>query len=220
MKSKKSKKKVKSHRKEEFPKEKLLAYFLEVVAHGFDRPLAELENKLQQYEERIFQNKKVRLGLLEGYFIKRKASAFKKVLKLTNDVADRIASKTENAIPLMLEVRDRLARNLFYAENVHENIQAMMSLHMSVEAQKTNEASLKTNEIMRILTVLTIFFLPLNFLAGIFGMNFQHMPLLSHPFGFWLSIVIMSVVTVGLSIFVLRQGWVQKPDLSTEMKHD
>jgi Mg2+ and Co2+ transporter CorA len=51
--------------------------------------------------------------------------------------------------------------------------------------RSTSRPGNRTNDIMRTLTALTAIFLPLNLIAGIFGMNFASMPLLREPFGFW-----------------------------------
>jgi magnesium transporter len=151
--------------------------------------------------------------LAERGSVKRKASAFKKVLRLTLDLMSKLIMKAECSIELFQESRDRLERSLFYAEDVHENIQSLLNLHLSVESQKINDASFRTNEIMRVLTVLTIFFLPLNFIAGVFGMNFREMPLLESSFGFWESLALMIVISAVLGLYLRSQGWLDKPEI-------
>lgn len=185
----------------------VLSYFFEQASLGFDPHLTELEHKMEKFEDRMFQNQRTKSMMLDGYYIKRRASAFKKVIKLTVDTLNKIALSSECPQGILQQTKDRLERNLFYSEDVYDNMQSLLNLHMSIEAQKTNEASFRTNEIMRVLTVLSIFFLPLNFLAGVFGMNFEHIPLLKHPEGFWVSIVSMFVISLGLLFYVLKKGW-------------
>ncbi|MBC7743349.1 MAG: magnesium and cobalt transport protein [Bdellovibrionaceae bacterium] len=189
----------------------LISLFFEQVSLGFDNPLTKLEYKLEKFEERMFQMQRTKSLLLEGYYIKRQASAFRKVMKLTVDAVSRLLQRVESAPGKLQEARDRLDRNLFYAEDVFDNVQSLLNLHMAIESQRTNEGSFRTNEIMRVLTVLTIFFLPLNFVAGVFGMNFQHIPLLSHPNGFGYSIALMLVISIALSYYVIRKGWLAHP---------
>ncbi|MFX8110488.1 CorA family divalent cation transporter, partial [Acinetobacter baumannii] len=62
----------------------------------------------------------------------------------------------------------------------------------------------RTNSIMRTLTVLTAIFLPLNLITGIFGMNFEWMPLIHDAGGFWDSAALMLMVAGGLW-FVFRR---------------
>lgn len=195
----------------------ILSRFFEQASLGFDPHLTELEKKMEEFENRLFQGRKLKSSMLQGYYIKRKASAFKKVTKLTIEVLNKVTATSDCPLGLMQQTKDRLERNLFYSEDVFDNMQSLLNLHMSVEAQRTNEASYRTNEIMRVLTVLSIFFLPLNFLAGVFGMNFERMPLLKNPDGFWESIVAMFVISLGLMWYVLKKGWLQdRPALGVE----
>ncbi len=74
------------------------------------------------------------------------------------------------------------------------------------EAYQSSLAN-RANEIMRVFTALTTIFMPLTFITGIYGMNFDHIPLLHETYGNY--IVIGSMVLVGLSMFFLfrKKGW-------------
>jgi magnesium transporter len=194
-------------------RQKLLSYFYDQVSLGFEEPLNELESKLTSFEEALFKKNKSKNFIEDGFYLKRKASALKKVLKLTLELMGKLIVKVDCTPESFQESKDRLERNLFYAEDVYENIQSLMSLHMSIESQKTNQASYRTNEIMRVLTVLTIFFLPLNFIAGVFGMNFAHIPFLQHEWGFWVSLFMMFLISFALAVYLFKQGWLAKPDI-------
>ncbi|MEQ1722705.1 MAG: CorA family divalent cation transporter [Pseudobdellovibrio sp.] len=202
--------------KEDVNKQKILSLIYEQAAIGFDRPLSDLENKLQSFEDKLFSKKKSKNFLQEGFYLKRKASAFRKVLKLSLELINKLVDKVECNHQLFQRPRERLERSLFYAEDVTDNIQSLLNLHIGIESQKTNEASFRANEIMRVLTVISIFFLPLNFLSGVFGMNFEHIPLLSHPLGFWASILVMVSISVILTAYLNKQGWLSRPQITGE----
>lgn len=206
-------KRIREDGAQDVSKQRFLGYFYDQVALGFDKPLTDLELMLDHFEERLFNKRKPRHFLREGFYLKRKASSFKKVLKLSLDLMNKLITKVECSPVYFQEAKDRLERSLFYAEDVYENIQSLLSLHMAIEAQKTNEASFRTNEIMRVLTVLSIFFLPLNFLAGVFGMNFVHIPLLNNKMGFWIAIFVMLVISSFVLYYLLRQGWMSRPEI-------
>jgi magnesium transporter len=195
-------------------KQKIISFFYEQASLGFDKPLSDLENKMQQIEQSFFSQNKSKEFLKEGFYLKRKSAAFKKVLKLTLDLLNKLVNKMDCSMVNFQESKDRLERSLFYAEDVYDNIQSLLNLHVSVESQKTNEASFKTNEIVRVLTVLTLFFLPLNFVAGVFGMNFAHIPFLQHEYGFWFSIAAMLGISILLTFYLLKQGWLRRPDIT------
>ena len=203
--------KIKSHLPEIMTKANIISYFFELVSVGFNAPLADLEKRMEAFEEQIFRGEKTKATLRDGYYIKRQASAFKKVLRFTVETQNKLMQKLDSPAAQMQEVRDQFERNLFYADDVFENVQSLLNLHIALASQKTNEASYKTNEIVRVLTVLTIFFSPLNFLAGVYGMNFEHIPLLQHEYGFWFAVLFMVVVSGGLLLYVLRNGWLKPP---------
>jgi len=75
----------------------------------------------------------------------------------------------------------------------------------------------RTNEIMRVLTVIATIFIPLTFIAGVYGMNFNssaspwNMPELNWFWGYPVSLVLMAVVACGQLIFFRRRGWLGVP---------
>ncbi|MES2801010.1 MAG: CorA family divalent cation transporter [Bdellovibrionota bacterium] len=191
----------------------LLGLLFEQVALAFESPINQLEANMEKFEENIFNHKRSKALLQEGYYIKRKASAYRKVLKYTLELMSRLAQKE-----LWQDSRDKLERYQFYAEDIFENTQGLLGLHLSIASQRTNEASLRTNEIMRVLTVLTIFFLPLNFIAGVFGMNFTHIPGLQHEWGFWASIALMLFISSALFIYIVVKGWLSPIDSDVNLR--
>jgi magnesium transporter len=70
-----------------------------------------------------------------------------------------------------------------------------------------SSASNRMNEIMKVLTIIATIFIPLTFIAGIYGMNFQFMPELKWPFGYFCALGFMSAVAIGLLIYFRRRKW-------------
>ena len=70
-------------------------------------------------------------------------------------------------------------------------------------------SEVKYNDVMRVLTVFSAFFLPLTFIVGVYGMNFAHMPELQHPWGY--PAVMAGMITVAATIFLWfrRKGWLK-----------
>jgi magnesium transporter len=70
------------------------------------------------------------------------------------------------------------------------------------------------NEVMKVLTIIATLFIPLGFIAGVYGMNFDpsrsawNMPELSWPWGYPFALGLMASVVVGLLIFFRRKGWI------------
>lgn len=178
----------------------------------YDEPLGALEKRTEEFEDKIFTASKSRAIIREGYYIKRKASVLRKVLKFSLDILNSLNNHPEFIWRDFQGLRENTERFLFYTEDVLENVTGLLNLHISLAAQKTNEASYRTNEVMRILTIFSIFFLPLNFLAGVYGMNFEFMPELKHPLGYTAVLVTMGVISIAIFIWVQKKGWMKNPD--------
>ena len=71
-----------------------------------------------------------------------------------------------------------------------------------------NLITLEQNQIIKIFTVFSIVFLPPTLIASIFGMNFNLIPGLSSPFGFWISIAMMLISSLGIILYFRNKGWI------------
>ena len=67
--------------------------------------------------------------------------------------------------------------------------------------------SLKSNNIMMILTVISTIFLPLTFIVGWYGMNFKYMPELEWQYGYYIVVAIMFGIAFGMLWFFKKKGW-------------
>lgn len=197
---------------ENLSQSQLLGHLITRILASFDGPIEDLEQKTDLIESRVFALRRRNI-LREGYKIKRKASNFRKVFKFTLDVLLKLQVKPGFPLDQALEIHDPLNRLIFYTDNIHEEIAGLLNLHLSLMSQKTNEASFKTNEIMRILTVVSIFFLPLNFITGVYGMNFENMPGLKSAQGSHIAFAAMLILAIAILGWIHKKGWLKKEDL-------
>lgn len=107
----------------------------------------------------------------------------------------------------LLQVRSRdvlehIERVLHHVQRLEQNAETAVQMHFNAQSHRTNE-------IMRTLTVLTAIFLPLNLIAGIFGMNFDFIPLLHQNHGFWWAMVSMGLTAGGLGLFFWRKRFLE-----------
>lgn len=87
------------------------------------------------------------------------------------------------------------------AEMYREMVTGLMNTYLSSVANRTNE-------VMKVLTIMASIFIPLTFMAGIYGMNFEHMPELKYQYSYAILCAAMSAVVVGMLIFFYRKGWI------------
>ena len=92
---------------------------------------------------------------------------------------------------------ERIERTL---DNLHDSL---------TELRETNNSLLSTkqNEIMKTFTVLAFFFLPLSFVASLFGMNTQHIPIIGYKYDFWVVFAGMVVIAIGCFIYFRHKDW-------------
>lgn len=102
------------------------------------------------------------------------------------------------------DVMEHVQRVLHHAARLQDSIESAVQLHFSATAHRTNQ-------IVRLLTIITAIFAPLTLIAGVFGMNFKYIPGLDHPHGFWITIAAMVAVTAGLLIFFRQRRVIDRP---------
>jgi len=108
----------------------------------------------------------------------------------------------------MLQVRSRdvlehIARVANHVHRLEQSLETAVQMHFSAQSHRTNE-------IMRTLTALTAIFLPLNLIAGIFGMNFEFIPMLHRSNGFWLTLTTMALIASTLVLFFWRKRYLTR----------
>lgn len=89
------------------------------------------------------------------------------------------------------DVQEHIERVLNHVRRLETSSESAVQMHFSLQGSRTNA-------IMRTLTVLTAIFLPLNLITGVFGMNFDALPLIHASHGFWLAFGLMALVVVML----------------------
>jgi len=99
------------------------------------------------------------------------------------------------------DVLEHIERVIHHVRRLEQNAETAVQMHFSAQSNRTND-------IMRTLTALTAIFLPLNLIAGIFGMNFEFVPLLHEQRGFWWALGSMVLITILLGGLFWRKRYV------------
>jgi len=86
-------------------------------------------------------------------------------------------------------------------ETFRDMLSGMLELYLS-------NVSLKLNETMKVLTIISTIFMPLSFLASLYGMNFRHMPELETEYGYYVVLAVMACTVTGMVLFFRRKGWI------------
>jgi len=110
----------------------------------------------------------------------------------------------------LLQVRSRdvlehIERVVHHVRRLEQSAETAVQMHFSAQSHRTND-------IMRTLTALTAIFLPLNLIAGIFGMNFDFIPLLHIYSGFWWAMGSMALIASALGLLFWRKRYIARSE--------
>lgn len=98
------------------------------------------------------------------------------------------------------DVRDHSIRILEIADSVKEMIASALEVHLTISTRKSNN-------IMKILTIMTAIMLPMSLIAGLYGMNFKHMPLIEADTGFYITIGAMLTTGTLMALYFKLKNW-------------
>ena len=104
----------------------------------------------------------------------------------------------------MLDSFRDIQEHLFQAVDMIEVFRDMLSNMLDIYLSSTSR---RMNEIMKVLTIISTVFIPLTFLAGVYGMNFSYMPELKVKFGYFAVLIFMALVAAGMLLFFKRKKW-------------
>ena len=182
--------------------------------------LSEIINKLQLYcypiSDHVSQDiENVEKVIFAGYekkmvkeilIIKRNIVNFRKIMQAHKNVIRKLIAK-KNKLFISNSSQVYLTNNL---EQTKEIWDVLEGLKENVEAlHNTNESliSFRLNDIMKILTMISVILLPINLIASIFGMNTPIMPFINNPQGFWMILGIMGLLIITFFFFFKKKSW-------------
>jgi magnesium transporter len=145
---------------------------------------------------------------------KKKLIQLRRIARPMRDVTEQLNS-TES--PFIEAENQRYFRNLnnscgYVIEEIESQIQildGMANFYYAAQGQRMNE-------IMRILTIVSAIFIPLTFIVGVYGMNFENIPELRMKNAYFVVLGVMISIGVTLFTYFLRRGWVKRSDYSLE----
>ncbi|MHA4741072.1 magnesium transporter CorA family protein [Dyadobacter sp. MSC1_007] len=165
----------------------------------YEKPSMKLTRDIEYYEENMFlKNRKA--SLLKGlYYLRRRVEVTRRILMLSHEIVDKMD------VPGQSNTYTRDTRDLYIKlhniyDTLFENINHLVMVYFSISSQRTNE-------IVRVLTVFSVFFMPLTFIVGVYGMNFDFMPELRLKWGYPGVMILMGFITFGIYVWFKRNGW-------------
>jgi len=177
----------------------LLLKIISRVQHSYSAYSNLLNTQIDESETGLFI-RKTSVGSIETlYMLKRRTSLCRKLLLLTGEVVSAVQHRQKKSYELQ-DIRDTQTKLQLFFDQLNEDSQNLISTYMSYSAQKTNE-------VMKVLTLFSAYFLPLTFIVGIYGMNFDNMPELRYRYGYPIIMVLMLFIFLLIFFWFKRRKW-------------
>jgi len=182
-----------------------LAYSLiDAIVDNYFSVLEKLGEKVELLEERIVSNPATET-LQEIHFLKREMIFLRKAVWPLREV---ISAMQRGESPLVREstkiylrdIYDHTVQIIDTVETFRDMVSGMLDIYLS-------SLSNRMNAVMKVLTIIATIFMPLTFLAGVYGMNFKFLPELEWRFGYPVFWIVILVITVTMLIFFRKKDW-------------
>lgn len=166
----------------------LVIHIFNHIVDSYAEPACWHAKHLDEIEKIIFLKDLKRVSQEDLYYQKAELRISKKLLLLTQAVLNQYAIQQEHQTALQ-DVKDSLVRLVLEYEEALEDSNNLMNTFLTLTAQKSND-------VMKLLTIFSAFFLPLTFIAGVYGMNFVVMPELKWRYGYLFVVLLMVVISL------------------------
>ena len=182
-----------------------LAYALldSIIDHYFP-VLESIGTEIDAIEDELVENPLIRpVGSLHEH--KRTLTQIRRMVWPLRDVTNLLLHEDPGLIHpdtkvYLRDCYDHSVQLMDVVESYRDVLSGLTEIHIS-------SIGLRTNEIMRVLTVISAIFIPLTFMAGVYGMNFAHMPELAKPYGYFIVLGAMLIIAVGQLIYFKMRRW-------------
>ncbi|WP_304638907.1 magnesium/cobalt transporter CorA [Pseudomonas sp.] len=188
-----------------FMKADYLAYaLLDAVVDHYFTLLEHLDDQIESLENDLIDNP-TPATLARIHHFKREMLMLRKAVWPLREVLSRLSRDESELVSaetrlFLRDVYDHVIHVIDTIDTLRELLASMLDLYMS-------SVSNRMNEVMKVLTIFATLFMPLTFIAGVYGMNFEIMPELEWRFGYPAVLAVMLAVAVGLVMFFRRRRW-------------
>lgn len=183
-----------------------LAYALiDTVIDRYYPPAEALSHELEDLEDEIAERDSP-AAMSRLHDIRRQLVILRRVgwpqrEAVTSLIRDQTPFVTEEVRAYLRDTQDHIAQIVELIDSCREMTVSLMDMHLSALSQRTNE-------VMKVLTIVASIFIPLTFIAGIYGMNFEYMPELGRRDAYPVVIAVMALVAAAMLAYFWHRGWI------------
>ncbi len=185
--------------KEEVTSEHIALEVALKVLKSFDDEARRILRVIDELENEIFLSTDSANLLRKLYNLKRKSSLNTMVLQLSSSWVTRFRP-LELSDSETTDLRDKLRDVISDFDHLNSQILNLISMFLALADQKANQT-------MKILTQFSAYFLPITFVAGLYGMNFDNMPELRSRYGYFITLGIMALIVLFTFLYFKKKKW-------------
>lgn len=180
---------------------------LDTIIDSFFPVLEDYGERIENLEDEVVFNP-TRHTLSKIYKVRRELLALRRIIWPQQSVITTLMRSGSNLISADVEIYfrdcyDHVIQLLDLVESYRELSSSLMDVYLS-------SMSNKMNEVMKVLTIVSTIFVPLTFIAGIYGMNFEYMPELTWKWSYFIVLGVMGTIAIALMTFFWRSGWLKR----------
>jgi magnesium transporter len=177
---------------------------LDTIIDGYFPVVEHYEDRIEALEDMIISNPD-RDTMQEIYDVRRELLALRRLIWPMRNVLHLLMRDHHGIVSDEVQIYfrdsyDHVIQILEIIEAYRELAASLMDVYMSTMGNKLNE-------IMKFLTVISTIFIPLTFIVGVYGMNFENMPELKGEWSYFMVWLVMLAVAGGLIFYFWRKGW-------------
>lgn len=182
----------------------LLYLLIDAVLKGYQKVLSDVQQNIDDTQVIIYKNydesffKKIEDYQTELKVLKKSLSPLRdQLIKLSNS---RTRFIDDANLPYFNDLKDQILYLFDEIEQEKSDLESMTNQYFAVLSQRSNE-------VMQFLTIIAAMFIPLTFIAGVYGMNFKHMPELDTEYGYYVVWSVMIIITILLILYFKKKRW-------------
>lgn len=171
-----------------------------LIMKSFDDESISLLETMDNIENEIFlKNTNHTSQIRRLYKLKRKSGLNSRVLVISTDAIDKfkLLNLQDSEI---VDLKDKHKDVVADFDHLNIQITNLISMFLALSDQKANQ-------VMKVLAIYSVYFLPITFIAGVYGMNFDNMPELHHKYGYYITVGAMATVVISTFIYVRKKQW-------------
>jgi magnesium transporter len=178
---------------------------IDAIVDNYYSILEKIGERVENIEQDVVSNPKPEV-LQQIYNLKREMIYLRKSVWPLREVINGLIREESKLITkethiYLRDLYDHTIQVIDTIETYRDMISGMLDIYMS-------SVSNKMNEVMKVLTIFAAIFIPLTFIAGVYGMNFQYMPELSLPWAYPAVWIVIILVSVSLLIYFKHKKWI------------